>query len=422
MSAPDFVWPWEAPLDAAEHYATADAPFVLLHSASGGRYSFLALNPQSVLEEEDWPALQEHLGHAPPEARYFGYAAYELGALPLLDPAQTPPRASYLDLPRSWWMRPSTLLRFDHAERRIEGWGTPPIRFLPPAPSPAARCMALGSNASRTQYKAQVEEILADIRAGNYYQANLTRKFFGRLTAVPSALAWFRALCRISPAPCAALIHTPHWSVLSSSMEEFLRVEATGTATARPIKGTSARSTTASEDAALADCLRTSAKDRAENTMIVDLTRHDLAQVCAPGSVTVPALCALESYAQLHHLVSTVQGQLAPGRDAIDAVAACFPPGSMTGAPKRAAIRRLAALEGEARGPYSGVLGWLGAQEAHLSVVIRTLVLQGNAFEFQVGGGVVQDSTPEAEWRETLLKARGMAELLGIPPESLAGL
>lgn len=418
MSAPHFMWEWQEPLQAAACYARQDEPFVLLHSAlpsAEARYSYLALDARLIVEGREWHELDALLATLPPDIRLFGYAGYEMGAEPLLDSTALP---STTHLPAQWWMLPGTLLRFDHRERRIEGWGTAPIRYLPPASVEAARCIALGSNFSAARYRSKVEAILEDIRAGDYYQANLTRKFHGRLHRAPHALALFTEFCAISPAPFAALIHTPDWQILSSSMEEFLTIEG-DRVRACPIKGTIPRGATEVEDAALAAALASSAKDRAENTMIVDLMRHDLAQVCEPGSVKVTKLCALESYAQLHHLVSTIEGRLQSGQTPLDVLRACLPPGSMTGAPKRASVRRLAELETAARGPYSGMLGWIGPVDARMSVIIRTLILEDTRFEFQVGGGIVQDSDPEREWRETLLKARGLARLLSISLDSL---
>ncbi len=415
MRPADFTWAWEAPLAVAAQCTTPQDSFVLLHSARlspDARYSYLALNPQRIFTGSGWNLLEDALTTLPQGERLFGYASYELGA-------EHAPQSSTHTLPEQWWMLPATLLRFDLIDQRIEGWGEEPVRHAAPISDNVPCIETLTSNFSGDAYREKVAAILEDIRAGEYYQANLTRKFLGRMSAPPDSLTLFARLCTISPAPFAALIHTPDWQIISSSMEEFLHVE-NGQARARPIKGTCPRGATPQEDTALAAALSASTKDRAENIMIVDLMRHDLSQVCTTGSLRVEKLCALESYAQLHHLVSTIEGSLRADCGPLDALRACFPPGSMTGAPKRASVRRLAELEASARGPYSGMLGWIAADAAQTSVVIRTLILEGACFEFQVGGGIVQDSNPEQEWRETLVKARGMAELLSISPNTLA--
>lgn len=200
-------------------------------------------------------------------------------------------------------------------------------------------------------------------------------------------------------------------------------MDAEGRVTVRPIKGSAPRGRTPEEDARFRDSLTLSEKDRAENLMIVDLMRNDLARGCVPGSVNVSNLFELTTHPLVHHLSSTISGVKREEVSALQLVAGCFPPGSMTGAPKVGAMRLCTALERLERGVYSGALGWFGGDgSVDLSVVIRTLVVQENRFEFQVGGGVVADSTPEGEWREALVKARGLARLLGISENQLAEL
>jgi len=248
--------------------------------------------------------------------------------------------------------------------------------------------------------------VLDEIAAGNVYQANLTHRLEGRFRGDPGEL--YRCLRRESPAPFGAFLEWPEVAVLSSSPERFLRVEPDGRVESRPIKGTRPRGTTAGADERLRAELEASEKDRAENLMIVDLVRNDLGRVCRTGSVQVPGLREIEAYAQVFQMVSTVTGRLAPGRDALDAVAAAFPPGSMTGAPKLAAMRLLERLEPVRRGVYAGALGYLDARGgADLSVVIRTLLVARGRATLHVGGGVVADSDPASEWRESWDKARG---------------
>jgi aminodeoxychorismate synthase component I len=254
-------------------------------------------------------------------------------------------------------------------------------------------------------YGKAVSRIREEIAAGELYQANLTH----RLAARFGGDAWrlYQALRERSPAPFAAFLALPELAIVGSSPERFLRVDADGRVETRPIKGTRPRGATAAEDERLFDELRHSEKERAENAMIVDLMRNDLGRVCAPGSVEVPELFAIERYATLFQMVSTVRGRLRAGRDVVDLLRAAFPPGSMTGAPKIAAINLLARLEPVRRGVYSGALGYLDARGgADLCVVIRTLLCRGRQAWLHVGGGIVLDSDPRAEWEETLAKAR----------------
>jgi para-aminobenzoate synthetase component 1 len=199
---------------------------------------------------------------------------------------------------------------------------------------------------------------------------------------------------------------------VSSSPERFLRRDGDLVET-RPIKGTRPRGATPAEDDALAADLATSEKDRSENVMIVDLLRNDLSRVCADGSIEVPVLCAVERFATVMHLVSTVTGRLRPGVGAVDLLAACFPGGSITGAPKIRAMQIIAELEATRRGPYCGAIGYLGFDGSlDTSIVIRTFAIRGRRVTFQAGGGVVADSVPADEYEETLAKARALVAAL----------
>ena len=260
-------------------------------------------------------------------------------------------------------------------------------------------------------YAKSVTRILEEIAAGNVYQVDLTHRMDIAYRGDPFTL--YRSLRGINPAPFAAFLELPEVSILSSSPERFLRVDAAGCVESRPIKGTRRRGLTAAQDDELARELRDSEKDRAENLMIVDLVRNDLGKVCRAGSVAVPELMRLETLASVFQLVSRVNGMLREDCDALDAVAAAFPPGSMTGAPKIAAMEWIDRLETVRRGVYSGAMGYFDARGgADLSVVIRTLLVCGGRAYLQVGGGVVADSDPADEYRETLDKARALLAAL----------
>lgn len=277
------------------------------------------------------------------------------------------------------------------------------------------------SSLDATAYGERFEQVQAHIRAGDCYQVNLARRFSVPARGDP----WpaYLYLRRINPAPFAAYLNTPPLTLLCASPERFLRLRA-GQVETRPIKGTARRGATVAADRALAAALAASPKDRAENLMIVDLLRNDLGRCCAIGSVRVPQLFAVESFAGLHHLVSTVVGRLAPGRDAIDLLRACLPGGSITGAPKRKTMQIIDALEGEARGPYCGAIGYIGYDGAMDSnIAIRTLAFRPPAgaqcgrtdwgeLRFWAGGGLVADSVQAAEWAEIALKARAMQALV----------
>jgi aminodeoxychorismate synthase component I len=248
-------------------------------------------------------------------------------------------------------------------------------------------------------YAKAVDAILEEIAAGQVYQACLTQRVERPFAG--DAFSLYRALRRQNPAPFAACLELEDVALVGSSPERFLRASRGGTVESRPVKGTRPRGATPEEDALLRAELLASPKERAENVMIVDLVRNDLGRVCETGSIHVPELFAVEAYATVFQLVSTVRGRLARGHDALDAARACFPPGSMTGAPKRAAMRLLDRLEGVRRGIYSGALGYFDVfGGADLSVVIRSAILARGSAWLHAGGGIVADSLPQAEHRE----------------------
>lgn len=274
-----------------------------------------------------------------------------------------------------------------------------------------AREIGLRSSFTHAHYLDAVKRVREYIVAGDIFQANISQ----RLEAPLREPAWalYRRLRTLNPAPFAAYLDMDGVCVLSASPERFLLVDADGQVEARPVKGTRPRGIYPAHDAALGRVLSESAKDRAENLMIVDLLRNDISRVCAPGSVRVPDLFALEHYSTVHHLVSTVTGTLERGRDAVDLLTAAFPGGSITGAPKVRAMEIIAGLEPSRRGVYCGSVGYLSLSGAmDTSIVIRTYLALGTRVYFSVGGGIVADSDPEEEYHETFDKARALVEAL----------
>jgi para-aminobenzoate synthetase len=297
--------------------------------------------------------------------------------------------------------------------RAGEESGGGPTCLVGPPPDSSPSTLALSR--SRSQYLEDVETSLEHLLAGDSYEICLTNELSLATEADPLDL--YCRLRRANPAPFSAYLRFGDLAVLSSSPERFLRFSREGEAEARPIKGTSRRGVSAEEDIRLAVALAADEKNRAENLMIVDLLRNDLGRVCEVGSVEVPEMMAAETYETVHQLVSEVRGRLRPDATTFEAIRACFPPGSMTGAPKRRTTEILDGLEGAARGVYSGAIGWFGLRgAADLSVAIRTIVLTEGHATIGAGGAIVLASDPEREYEEMLLKAA--APLRAIDPEA----
>jgi para-aminobenzoate synthetase len=354
---------------------------------------------------------------------YVGWFGYELHG------ECSPPIPTYSsNVPDAFFIRPCRFLAIDHLEERlyvitlapigrlneVAGWVNATIarlESLTPLPDPTlgngVYPVIFRLNHDRAAHLDEIRLALQWIGEGQTYQVCLTNELSCEVSLDPFDL--YRTLRRINPAPFAAYLRWPGGTVICASPERFLSVDADGLVETKPIKGTIRRDPSSEIDRALANTLVTSEKDRAENLMIVDLLRNDLSRVCEVGSVVVPSLMAIESFATVHQLVSTVQGRLRLECSAIDLVKAAFPGGSMTGAPKIHTLGLIDRLERRARGIYSGSLGWIGSDGAiDLNIVIRTIVAQGERLSIGVGGGIVADSSPEAEFEETLLKARAL--------------
>lgn len=275
------------------------------------------------------------------------------------------------------------------------------------------------SGLDQAAFEAAVESLRVSIATGHVYQANLARRLVAAFEGDPWPL--YRRLRSGDPARFAAYIDLGRGpagggrrALISASPEPFLAVTHAGDVTADPIKGTRPRGHDAEEERELARELLGSRKDRAENVMIVDVLRNDLGRVCRPGTVRVARLCRLERAGAVQHLVSTVTGRLLPDRGPFDLLAAAFPGGSITGAPKIRAMQLIERLEPVRRGPYTGATGWIGPDDAmQTSVLIRTFVADGRRLTLHVGGGITWRSDPTEEWEETRAKARGPLQAIG---------
>ncbi len=436
------------PIDVAERLR--DLPgLALLESARPGRnarWSYLTADPVAVLEAptDDGDPFAEARGllrrmaadalPAAPGAPPFlgglvGYLSYDLGrrmerlpsialddqGLPLLRLALHDWVIAWDRLTgRAWLAGRAVDGRGRALDERLSGVlerlsGEVPV--VADADPPDA--LVFSSNLDRSSYLERVDAVRDAIARGEIYQANLTRRLEVAFAGDPWPL--YRRLRTGDPALFSAFLDLGRErALLSASPEPFLSIDPAGVVKTDPIKGTRPRGRTRDEDRALAGELLASAKDRAENVMIVDVVRNDLGRVCAPGTVRVRRLCRLERTATVQHLVSTVTGRLAPGKDPFDLLVASFPGGSITGAPKIRAMQLLEALEPVRRGPYTGALGWIGPDGAMAtSILIRTFVADGRRLTLHVGGGITWRSDSEAEWDETVAKARGPLSAIG---------
>jgi para-aminobenzoate synthetase component 1 len=285
-----------------------------------------------------------------------------------------------------------------------------PETITPALQHPLPGFPGVTSNFTCAGFEGAVARAIEYVHAGDCFQVNLSQRLLHRATEHPLSL--YERLRQVNPAPFAGYFDAGDFVVASASPERFVKV-VDGKVETRPIKGTRPRGATEQEDRARAAELLASAKDRAENVMIVDLLRNDLGRVCAYGSVRVEAVCRLESYQTVHHLVSEVRGRLRPEMGPIDLLRAAFPGGSVTGAPKVRAMQIIAELEPTARGPYCGSLGYVGFDgSADTSILIRTFTAGKGWVQFPVGGGIVADSDPATEYAETLHKAAGLLRAL----------
>lgn len=332
--------------------------------------------------------------------------------LPELDPSARRQRAERrLAQFHSWLTEGCGASAFPHEVERIATPSCSPVRPEDFAPQyPVSGVTGLTSNFSADGYRQAVQRVVDYIYAGDAFQVNLAQRLL--YPAATDSVSLYQRLRQRNPATFAGYFDLGTFQVVSASPERFLQVRDRQVET-RPIKGTRRRTFSPESDLFAGDELLSSEKDRAENVMIVDLLRNDLSRVCEPDSVRVTQLCRLEVYQYVQHLVSAVCGQLADGRTALDLLRAAFPGGSVTGAPKVRAMEIIAELEPAARGPYCGCLGYLGFDGAlDLNILIRTITAGRGWWQLPVGGGVVAQSKPQAEYEETWHKAMGLIKAL----------
>jgi anthranilate synthase component 1 len=451
----------ETPVSAYLKVARGEYSF-LLESVEGGerlaRYSFIGTDPDRVLTadgrvdplllvEEELARVQEV--PLPGLPRFHGgavgYLAYEtvrhFERVPLA--ARDP-----LGLPEAIFLFTDTLLVFDHLRHtikvlshvRVDGDAdrayTRAIerieelidRLASPLPRPVSGCGELGerapspitSNLEKDEYLAMVERGKEYIAAGDIIQVVLAQRFSRRTSAHPFAV--YRALRGINPSPYMYFLHLGNFDIVGASPELLVRVEE-GKVETHPIAGTRPRGRTEEEDQALEAELRADEKERAEHVMLVDLGRNDIGRVSQPGSVRVTQLMDVERYSHVMHLVSHVEGRLRPGLSPFDAVRACFPAGTVSGAPKIRAMEIIAELEPDRRGPYAGAVGYFSyGGNLDMAITIRTMVMKEGLATVQAGGGIVADSVPEQEYAETVNKASAVLRAIELAEHPANGL
>jgi para-aminobenzoate synthetase component 1 len=428
--------------DAARYYAAlADLPWsVWLDSGGMARYDILSAAPQRTLvlndevaQSDPFALLRRELGgkvapinNVPFAGGALGYWGYDLArrmnTLPNIaqDDKRLPDRAPDMAIGIYDWalvldhqLQTARLVSHQRFAETAELLPQILLRLQSDTQLPLDTFRVQGkitSNFTPDSYASAFAAVQNYLQAGDCYQINLAQRFSAATTG--DALGAYIKLRSLSPAPYSAFLNLPQARILCASPERFLHVQ-NGNVETRPIKGTRPRSSDTQQDNRLADELRNHPKDRAENLMIVDLLRNDLGKSCATGSVRVPKLFEVESFANVHHLVSTVEGKLAEGRDALHVLRDCFPGGSVTGAPKLRAMQIIEQLEPNRRGIYCGAIGYVGFDgNMDSNIVIRTLVYTGEEIRCWAGGGIVADSDEKAEFQETLDKASAMIKLL----------
>jgi para-aminobenzoate synthetase component 1 len=380
-------------------------------------HSYISLFPEKKIKTNNFSNLEKIIKKS---ELFFGYLAYELA-----NEFENLPKTkkSFINLPKIWLNNFGLIFEFNHEKeiltaffsdekklKKVLSYTKKQEKFL------GIKIKKINSNFSDQSYIKTIKKIKRMIENGDFYQTNLTRKFFGnfsRKLKQKESFQIFSKLCKKSPANYSSFLKLDNNFIISSSPELFLKINCQNQVISRPIKGTSPRFLDKKSDQESKIKLKNSQKERAENLMIVDLVRNDLSKFCKAGTVKVKNLFKINSYKNIHHMSSEVVGLFDRKKFTIlDAFKNCFPAGSMTGAPKVKSMEMIASLEKIKRGVYSGAIGFLNKDEINLSVVIRTIILSEDKFEFQVGGAITFDSNPEEELKEIFYKASAINNVL----------
>ena len=417
---------WQDPLTLARSISKSqyqdDWAFLYsgLNSLDKNCKSYLALYPRKKIISDNFESLKEATKN---KDKWFGYLSYDLkNNLETLPQDQD----GIINLPNIYFIKFGLVVEFNHDKQSILcQYDDESLMHI------ISKCtkkklgdlskpniLNIDSNFSKAEYFEKLSYIKSKIAQGDLYQANLTRKFYGKIKS-DNKFDIFAKLNQSSPANYSSFLKLGGSYIISSSPELFLEIDAKNKVLSSPIKGTAPRFGNAKKDELSREFLLNSKKDKAENLMVVDLTRNDLSKSCQAGSVKASKLFQVNSYKTLHHMVSNIIGIKDDKLDNIDVIKGCFPPPSMTGMPKIKAMEICSAMEVLKRGVYSGAIGFLSKKNCTLSVVIRTLLVQGNNFEFQVGGAITSDSKPISEWEECINKSKGIANCLEIEIDDL---
>lgn len=414
QSSIDWINPIELARIVSNNY---NDDWIFLHSGLDERFSYLALFPRQKIISDNFEDAKNLIKND--SRKWFGYFSYEV-ARDFENFAAT--SESFINLPKIWLINFKLIFQFDHKLQKIEAitkdeklvsevldWPKKGVQNY------QIKCQEFSSNFTDESYLKTIDQIKEAIARGDFYQTNLTRKFFGKFDQKQnqqSAFSTFENLAKASPANYSSFLSFEKNFIISSSPELFFKVK-NGSIISRPIKGTAPRGSNAREDKSNKLKLRNSLKEQAENLMIVDLVRNDLARICKAGSVKVRKLFKITSYQNIHHMSSEIYGKIDDKYSIFDSIRALFPPGSMTGAPKIMAMDLAAKKEKIDRGVYSGSIGFFDQKTANFSVVIRTLIVREENFEFQVGGAITFDSDPQKELEEIYNKAKSLIKVIG---------
>ncbi|AXJ00818.1 para-aminobenzoate synthetase component 1 [Cyclonatronum proteinivorum] len=425
---PHFIAP--AHFDALIRRLSGQMPVVMLETQQNGD-ALVAAGARAILQCRDHTATfhkasgaitrkKQNPWHALHDFRsewsgqwMFGYLGYDLkNGLERLHSANPDP----VSAPDLWLMVPERVLRYAAGSGTLdvtegpelpETWLAPPTNLC--ATADAFRFeIETGTETDRARYLDIIRQAQRAIFEGDYYEINLSRQLSGTYEGDPFAL--YAAMRARGPVPFGAWLAFGDFRVCCASPERFLK-RAGNRLISEPIKGTAPVAASDAENAQIAAALLASEKNRAENLMVVDLVRHDFSAVCAAGSVQVPELFAIKKFGTVHQMISTVTGELRSGVSSVEALAACFPMGSMTGAPKISAMRDIEKLETYRRGIYSGAIGYISPEDDFdFNVVIRTAICRNGRLFYATGGAITADSEPAEEWDETLVKSRALTQ------------